>query len=87
MPQSAVYRPRNRIITSYVSEYVDRADLVEMLDREYKFELRGVIIYEYYIHVSLLILYILFRSRNQGLNATRHKMAIIKSKLREQSQK
>jgi hypothetical protein len=56
MPPSDVYRPRKRTFTSYVSEYVDRADLVEMLDKEYKFEHRGVIIYEYYIRVSLLIL-------------------------------
>jgi hypothetical protein len=54
MPHSAAYRPRKIIVTSYVSEYVDRADLVEMLDKEYKFEHKGVIIYEYYIHVSLL---------------------------------
>jgi hypothetical protein len=66
MPPSAVYQPRRMVVTSYVSEYVDRADLVEMLDREYKFEHRGVIIYEYYIHVSLLNLCDLFRSRNRG---------------------
>lgn len=52
MPSRAVYRPRKVNITSYVSDYVDRADLVEMLDKEYRFVEKGVIIYEYYIHVS-----------------------------------
>jgi hypothetical protein len=52
----AVYRPRIQPpITSYLSEYVDRVDLVEMLDKEYRYEENGVIIFEYFIHVGLRI--------------------------------
>lgn len=86
MPPSAEYRPRKKTVTSYVSEYVDRADLVELLDKEYKFERRGVIIYEYYIHVSLFISKS-YWVHEIGLNTSRHKTATIKSKLLEQSRK
>ncbi len=62
MSPRVVYRPRKKIITSYVSEYVDREDLRKLLDMEFRFEEKGAIIFEYYIHVSILILYALFRS-------------------------
>jgi hypothetical protein len=56
-----------------------------MLDEEFRFEEKGVIIFEYYIHVSPLILYVLFKSRMPCLNYIRQKTALIKSKLQGQS--
>jgi hypothetical protein len=53
----AVYKPRKRPpITSYISDYIDRADLEAMLDKEFLHEEKGVMVYEYFIHVGFHIL-------------------------------
>jgi hypothetical protein len=53
---SAVYRPRVRPpITSYISDYVDRVDLEAMLDKEFLHEEKGVMVYEYFIHVGFRV--------------------------------